>query len=89
MSLPDTNGTTPESPLESDSDNLRFISRPHVRDAQGNYVMATDAQILAEAVLAIDYCYPTGTIFESSDASREFSGQSLQGENVRCLPSRS
>jgi len=82
MSLPDTNGTTPASTgssLESVSDNLRFFSRLHVRDAQGNYVMATDAQILAEAVLAIDYRYPTGTIFESSDASRAFFRAKLAG----------
>ncbi|MGK3131235.1 JAB domain-containing protein [Pantoea sp. C8B4] len=81
MSLPDANGTTPESQFESVSDNLRFFSRPHVRDAQGNYVMATDTQILAEAVLAIDYRYPTGTIFESSDASKTFFQAKLSGRD--------
>ena len=82
MSLPDTNGTIqdpPELSLETASDNVRFFSRLHVRDAQGNYVMATDSQILAEAELAIDYRYPTGTSFVSSDVSSAFFRAKLAG----------
>jgi hypothetical protein len=68
INMPQQNVNTPaseskESSFENTSDNVRFFSRLHVRDTQGNYVMATDSQILAEAALAIDYRYPTGTVF--------------------------
>lgn len=75
MSQQNVNTSAPESEESSSkqsSDNVRFFSRLHVRDTQGNYVMATDSQILAEAVLAIDYRYPTGTTFDSSTVSGEF-----------------
>ncbi|WP_187143666.1 MULTISPECIES: JAB domain-containing protein [Pantoea] len=52
-----------ESSLHTVSDNVCFLSRLPVRDAQGNYAMATESQILAEAELAIDYRYPTDTVF--------------------------
>ncbi len=82
MSLLNDSGTdkdSGESSLETVSDNVRFFSRLHVCDAQGNYVMATDSQILAEAVLAIDYRYPTGTSFVSSDVSSAFFRAKLAG----------
>lgn len=82
MSLPNASNTTAdseESSLQTVSDNVRFFSRLHVRDAQGNYVMATDSQILAEAKLAIDYRYPTGTIFSSSAVSAEYFKAKLVG----------
>ena len=66
VSQQNVNTTDPEpkeSSPETRSDNVRFFSRLHVRDTQGNYVMATESQILAEAELAIDYRYPTGTVF--------------------------
>ncbi|MGB9098553.1 JAB domain-containing protein [Erwinia sp.] len=68
-----------ESSFEAVSDNVRFFSRLHVRDAQGGYVMATESQILAEAVLAIDYRYPTGACFTSSTASAEYFRAKLAG----------
>lgn len=45
------------------SDNVRFLTRLQFRDAQGNYVIATESQILEEAVRAIDHRYPTCTSF--------------------------
>ena len=68
-----------ESSLQTVRDNVRFFSRLHVRDAQGNYAMATDSQILAEAELAIDYRYPTGTVFKSWDVSGAFFRAKLAG----------
>lgn len=68
-----------ESSLKTVSDNVRFFSRLHVRDAEGDYVMATESQILSEAVLAIDYRYPTGTFFSSSTASAEYFRAKLAG----------
>ena len=82
MSQQKVNTSAPESEessLENVTDNVRFFSRLHVRDTQGNYVMATDSQILAEAVLAIDYRYPTGTTFDSSSVSGEFFRAKLSG----------
>ncbi|WP_244555224.1 RadC family protein [Pantoea eucrina] len=67
--------TATESPglcLESVSDNVRFFTRLQIRDAQGNYVMATESQILEEAARAIDHRYPTGTFFSSSEVSAAF-----------------
>ena len=58
--------------LESVSDNVRFFTCLQIRDAQGNYVMATESQILEEAARAIDHRYPTGTFFASSDVSEAF-----------------
>lgn len=58
--------------LESVSDNVRFFTRLQIRDAHGNYVMATESQILEEAARAIDHRYPTGTFFASSDVSEAF-----------------
>lgn len=66
---------------------MRFFSRLHVRDAQVDYVIASESQILAEAVLAIDYRYPTGACFTLSTASAEYFRAELAGrESVRCLP---
>ena len=82
MNTLNINGTASESTESSPgtlSDNVRFFSRLHVRDVQGNYVMATDSQILAEAVLAIDYRYPTGTLFNSSEVSGAFFRAKLSG----------
>jgi len=84
MSQQNVNTSAPESEessLENVTDNVRFFSRLHVRDTQGNYVMATDSQILAEAVLAIDYRYPTGTTFDSSSVSGEFFRAKLAGRD--------
>ncbi|NWA64034.1 DNA repair protein RadC [Pantoea sp. B9002] len=84
MSQQNVNTSAPESEessLENVTDNVRFFSRLHVRDTQGNYVMATDTQILAEAVLAIDYRYPTGTTFDSSSVAGEFFGAKLAGRD--------
>ncbi|MGB8929319.1 MAG: JAB domain-containing protein [Pantoea agglomerans] len=74
MNTHNINGTaseSTESSLKTVSDNVGFFSRLHVRDAQGDYVMATESQVLAEAVLAINYRYPTGASFTSSTASAE------------------
>ena len=82
MSLQNVNTTAPESEESSYktlSDNVRFFSRLHVRDAQGNYVMATYSQVLAEAELAIDYRYPIGTTFSSSSASADYFRAKLAG----------
>ncbi|WP_217550637.1 hypothetical protein [Pantoea sp. GbtcB22] len=52
MSQQNVNTSAPESEessLEHVTENMRFFSRLHVRDTQGNYVMAPDTQILAEA----------------------------------------
>ncbi|WP_261442014.1 hypothetical protein [Serratia grimesii] len=43
--------------------------------------MAKDSQILAEAVLAIDYRYPTSTTFDSSSVSGEFFRAKLAGRD--------
>ncbi|WP_208442704.1 hypothetical protein [Pantoea agglomerans] len=43
--------------------------------------MAKDSQILAEAVLAIDYRYPKGTTFDSSSVSGEFFLAKLAGRD--------
>lgn len=59
--------------------NLSFLTNLHVRDTQGNYVMATENQILTEAMRAIDFRYPTGTVFNSSEASEEFFRAKLAG----------
>lgn len=56
-----------------------FFSRLHVCDAQGEYVMASEIQILAEAVPAIDYRSPTGACFTSSTASAEYFRAKLAG----------
>lgn len=79
LNLKSTASESTESSLEDVSDNVRFFSRLHVRDTQGNYVMATDSQILAEAELAIDYRYPTGTVFASSEVSGAFFRTKLAG----------
>ncbi|WP_254633614.1 JAB domain-containing protein [Pantoea sp. GbtcB22] len=84
MSQQNVNTSAPESEESSSkhiTDNVRFFTRLHVRDTQGNYVMATDSQILAEAVLAIDYRYPTGTTFDSSSVSAEFFRAKLAGRD--------
>lgn len=62
-----------------------FQSALHVRDTQGNYVMASDSQILAEAERAIDFRYPTGTVFESPRASGEFFRAKLAGRERECF----
>lgn len=82
MSLQNVNTTASESKESSPAnrrDSVRFFSRLHVRDAQGNYVMATENQILAEAVRAIDFRYPTGTFFESAAVSAGFFRAKLAG----------
>lgn len=61
------------------SDNVRFLTRLQIRDTQGNYVMATESQILEEAVRAIDHRYPTGTSFTSPEISEEFFRAKLAG----------
>lgn len=74
--------TAPEAPgprLESVSDNVRFFTRLQLRDAQGNYVMATESQILEEAARAIDHRYPTGTFFASPEVSEAFFRSKLAG----------
>lgn len=43
--------------------------------------MAKDGQILADAVLAIDYRYPTGTTFDSPSVFGEFFRAKLAGRN--------
>lgn len=76
------NGTaqeSTESSFNTISVNTRFFSRLHVRDVEGNYVMASDSQVLAEAVLAIDYRYPAGTKFQSSVVSADFFRAKLAG----------
>lgn len=67
-----------ESSCENTS-RLRFFSRLYARDPQGNYVMATDSQVLAEAALAIDSRYPVGTKFTSSAASATYFRHKLAG----------
>ncbi|XXN66821.1 JAB domain-containing protein (plasmid) [Enterobacter ludwigii] len=65
--------------VENISDNVRFFSRLQIRDAQGNYVMATETQILEEAMRAIDHRYPTGTFFASAEVSEAFFRAKLAG----------
>ncbi len=74
-----------ESSLEIAGENVSFFSNLHVRDRQGNYVMATASQILTEATRAIDFRYPTGTFFDSSAASAEFFGQNWPGVKGKYL----
>lgn len=68
-----------ESSLEIAGGNVSFFSNLHVRDRQGNYAMATVSQILTEATRAIDFRYPTGTVFESAAVSAEFFRAKLAG----------
>lgn len=71
----DPDDTAPEALgpcLESVSGNVRFFTRLQIRDALGNYVMATESQILEEAARAVDHRYPTGTFFASPDVSEAF-----------------
>ncbi len=68
-----------ESSMEAVGDNVRFFSTLHFRDAQGNFIMASNVQILAEAVRAIDYRYPRGTTFSSSEVSEEYFRAKLTG----------
>ena len=82
MSLQNVNTTAPESEesslLKTGAD-IRFFTNLHVRDTQGNYAMASVSQILTEATRAIDFRYPTGTIFESAAVSGEFFRAKLAG----------
>jgi len=73
--------STQESSSEMPGSNVHFFSQLHVRDAHGNFVMASAAQVLAEAMRAIDVRYPTGTIFESSEVSGEFFRAKLAGRD--------
>lgn len=78
-SIKGTASESTESSFKTVSDNVRFFSRLHVRDAHGDYVLATESQILAEAVLAIDYRYPTGACFTSCTVSAEYFRAKLAG----------
>ena len=82
MSLQNVNtpaSESKESSPDNRSDSVRFFSHLHVRDAQGNYVMATVSQILTEATRAIDFRYPTGSFFESAAVSAVFLRSKLVG----------
>jgi DNA repair protein RadC len=68
-----------ESSLEISGYNVSYFSSLHVRDTQGNYVMASVSQILTEAERAIDFRYPTGTAFTSAEVSAEFFRAKLAG----------
>ncbi|MBD8128822.1 DNA repair protein RadC [Pantoea sp. 1B4] len=68
-----------ESSLEIAGGNVSYFSSLHVRDTQGNYVMASVSQILTEAERAIDFRYPTGTVFTSAEESAEFFRAKLAG----------
>jgi len=68
-----------ETALEAVGASISFFSHLHVRDTQGNYVMASVSQILTEATRAIDFRYPAGTVFESSEVSEEFFRAKLGG----------
>lgn len=68
-----------ESTLKTAGASLSFFSNLHVRDTQGNYVMASVSQILTEATRAIDFRYPTGTFFASAEVSGEFFRAKLAG----------
>ncbi|WP_407075059.1 JAB domain-containing protein [Pantoea sp. Morm] len=67
--------------VETLSDNVSFFTRLQIRDAQGNYVMATESQILEEAARAIEHRYPTGTFFASAAVSEEFFRAKLAGRD--------
>lgn len=75
----------PTDMLLQTSELTGFISALHVRDTQGNYVMASERQILAEAERAIDFRYPTGTVFESPTESGEFFKAKLAGRDRECF----
>ncbi|WP_275556635.1 JAB domain-containing protein [Mixta sp. Marseille-Q2659] len=68
-----------ETALETVGASIRFFSHLHVRDIQGNYVMASVSQILKEAMRAIDFRYPAGTAFASPEVSAEFFRAKLAG----------
>ena len=68
-----------ETALETVGGNISFFSHLHVRDTQGNYVMASVSQILTEATRAVDFRYPAGTVFESLEVSEEFFRAKLAG----------
>lgn len=71
--------------VELPTDNVTFFTRLQIRDAQGNYVMATESQILEEAVRAIDHRYPTGTFSPQRRLQKNFSLQNLPAGNVKFL----
>lgn len=73
--------STQESSMDTAGSNVHFFSQLHVRDAQGNFVMASASQILAEAMRVIDVRYPTGTAFESPEVSGEFFRAKLAGRD--------
>lgn len=68
-----------EAALETVGASISFFSHLHVRDTQGNYVMASVSQILTEATRAVDFRYPVGTVFESSEVAEEFFRAKLAG----------
>lgn len=79
QSVNTTASDSKESSLEVVGNNVSFFSNLYVRDRQDDYVMASVSQILSEATRAIDFRYPTGTVFTSSDASADFFRAKLAG----------
>lgn len=69
------------SELTTNTQKSCFFSALYVRDSLNNYVMASESQILAEAERVITHRYPSGTIFSSSNVSREYFRAKLSGRD--------
>lgn len=61
-----------EGPQHPTSHRVSFFSRLFALNEKGEYVMASDSQVLAEAVLAIDYRYPVGVPFSSAADTKAY-----------------
>ncbi|MBP2199078.1 JAB domain-containing protein [Pantoea cypripedii] len=59
--------------------SARFISALQISDMEGNYTMASESQILAEARRVIDFRYPEGTEFSSAAVSEDYFRVKLAG----------
>jgi len=85
MSLHNVQGATAKPATASDpvASNNRDVLNPYTslyaRNADGQFVMASEGQILSEASRVIDHRYQTGTEFIQNNVAEEFFRAKLAG----------